>query len=362
MKIMYCITRSNWGGAQAHVFELIKDQVNKGNEVLLVVGEKGDLFNRVAELNKVQLLYFPYLRRSLSPVVDFQAIFKLRRLIKKLSPDILHLHSSKAGAIGRIAAKGLSCKVIFTAHGWAFTEGVAPRKRLVYKYVERLLARWTDKIICVSEYDYNLALKESVLSINNHKGVVVYNGSKPSARSLIDNKKGKKIRLVMTARFDVPKRQDLLIKAIARLANPNYQVSLIGDGSNLENIQKMAEELQVSKQIKFLGFQTNVDKFLNNANIFVLLSDYEGLPISIIEAMSHSLPIVASDVGGVPEEVKSGVNGYLVQNSIDSVVAGIKKASQNMLELGNNSLNIFQESFSLDKSLENINRIYYSLL
>lgn len=103
MKIMYCITRSNWGGAQAHVFELIKDQINRGNEVSLVIGEKGDLFNRVAELEQVHLIYFPYLQRSLNLRLDVQAIFKLHRLIKKISPDILHLHSSKAGAIGRLA-------------------------------------------------------------------------------------------------------------------------------------------------------------------------------------------------------------------------------------------------------------------
>ena len=126
MKILYCITSASWGGAQLHVLELCADQLKRGNEVIFIVGNEGPLLDKVKKLKGLKIIFLPSLVREINPINDMKAIIELRKIIKKESPDIIHLHSSKAGVVGRIAAIGLRkrVKVIFTVHGWAFTDGV----------------------------------------------------------------------------------------------------------------------------------------------------------------------------------------------------------------------------------------------
>lgn len=169
MRILYCITRSDWGGAQDHLFNLVKDQVRRRNEITVVVGQTGPLSERLATISGVNLFIMPTLVRNIDPKKDLKTIFALRRLIKKYQPDILHLHSSKAGAVGRMAAIGMPVKVVFTAHGWAFTDGVSNLKKHLYARIERFLGRFTDVIFCVSRFDYNLALGKRIVKKINWK-------------------------------------------------------------------------------------------------------------------------------------------------------------------------------------------------
>lgn len=363
MKIMYCITRSNWGGAQAHVFELIKDQINRGNEVSLVIGEKGDLFNRVAELEQVQLIYFPYLQRSLNLRLDVQAIFKLHRLIKKISPDILHLHSSKAGAIGRLAARGLFCKVIFTVHGWAFTEGVSKARSFVYRDIEKILANYTDKIICVSQYDLNLAVKMKV--VNLKKAIVILNGAEETSY-VESNSSNNKMTLTMVARFDTQKNQELLIKSVESIKSNPFIIQFVGEGPTKKNCEQLVHQLDLSNNFKFLGFRKDVQKILDGSDAFILITNYEGLPISIIEALREGLPVIASDVGGINEMVREDYNGFLVNNGkgsidINNAILTMIKDKEKRKYFGNNSRYIFEQKFTLKKELDAVNTVYKTI-
>lgn len=215
MKIMYCITSSSWGGAQLHVLELCRDQINRGNQVTFVVGNKGPLLTKVKQVPGVKTIVLKSLHREISPINDLKAIVKLRHLIKKENPDILHLHSSKAGTLGRIAAIGLhsKTKVVFTVHGWAFTDGVpSGTKKNIYKVIEKLMTPLADLIICVSDFDKKIGMKYKVLN-GKTKVVVIHNGSPKPTVNKVNHVAHKPLRLVMIARFSKQKDQESLIKA-----------------------------------------------------------------------------------------------------------------------------------------------------
>jgi glycosyltransferase involved in cell wall biosynthesis len=365
MRIVYVITKAEWGGAQAYVYELIKHQCEINNNVCLIVGCTGELVKRIKETKlSCQIKILHELKRNLSPTDDLKAIFLLRRMIKRLKPDIVHLNSSKAGAVGRLACVGLSCKVVFTVHGWAFTEGVSSKKAIIYKLVEKVLYRFCDLIICVSKYDLNLAIKTKVVPKDTDKVKVIYNGVKvPDTEKKCE--KNDRIYSVMTARFDTQKNYELLIKAIADCEFKwKFEFHFIGDGPNLEKCKVLVKRLGLTNIIYFEEFQKDVGSFLKKADLFILCSNYEGLPISIIEAMSYGLPILASDVGGISEQVINEYNGYLFMNDINSIEKVLKKIYQleDLNELCSNSKNLFTKKFNLSNKLNNLDNEYNNIL
>ena len=159
--ILYIITRGDLGGAQTHVFDLVQQLARQGFEVHVAMGNRGPLWEQLAE-TRVSVHHIPALVRPISATYDIRALRQTVALIRKIKPALITTHSSKAGMLGRMAARRCRIPVIFTAHGWAFTEGVPAGRRRFYVLAERAAARWTDRIICVSEYDRQLALKYGV--------------------------------------------------------------------------------------------------------------------------------------------------------------------------------------------------------
>lgn len=362
MKILYCITSSFWGGAQLHVLELCKDQVNRGNEVVFVVGNEGPLLDKVKKIPQVKIVVLKSLHREVSPLNDIRAVFELRGLIKKEKPDIVHFHSSKAGTVGRLANIGLKSKSIFTVHGWAFTDGISSRfKKNVFRLIEKLVAPFSDLIICVSEYDFKIGIRDKV--INQDKAVVIHNGvPNPKNFNTSDKTIHNPIRLVMTARFSPQKDQKNLINAVSNLNKNDFKLIFVGDGETLSQNKKLVEELGLQDNVDFVGFKKDVTPYLKNSDIYILSTNYEGLPISIIEAMSYALPIIAIDVGGNSELVIN--NGYLVHNKGELIDAlNILINNTNLIKkFGIESYKLFKNEYLLQKCMDKTNEQYEKLL
>ena len=155
--ILYVITQGVLGGAQNHVFHLATGLQGK-IEAHVAIGKQGPLGEKLIEKG-VNVSYLPSLIRAVSPLKDVQCLRELINLIKKIKPDLITTHSSEAGISGRLAARLTGVPATFTAHGWAFTEGVDRPKKNLYVWAEQIAARWAKKIICVSEYDRQLALR-----------------------------------------------------------------------------------------------------------------------------------------------------------------------------------------------------------
>lgn len=361
MKLLYIITLANWGGAQAQLYSVVKHAKELGHKCVVVIGETGELVNRLSELD-VKVIILPNLIREINPFKDFRCIFELVQIIKKEKPDLLHAHSSKAGIVGRIAAKLTHTPNVFTAHGWAFTEGVAEKKRKLFIFIERFVALFTNKIICVSNYDRDLAINNKVGT--NQKLVTIHNGVEDKGTEL--NKVLNKVpRIIMVARFTPPKDYETLILALGNIKG-DYEACFVGGGQLLSPMKSLATELNLNQKIKFLGERKDVDDLLEQSDIFVLCSNYEGLPISIIEAMSNNIPVIATNVGGVKELVEDNKTGFLVNRKDVQVLAKrlqyLIDNNNERLEMGRAGYEKFYKEFTLDNMLNQTFLVYHGVL
>ena len=151
VKIVYIITLPDLGGAQTHLYEVIVNIINYGYEPILITGREGWLTEKL-EKEGIKCHIVTDLIRPIALRHDYRAVMRIKEILRQERPTLVHCHSSKAGVVGRIAAHCSHIPVIFTAHGWAFTDGVKPLKRKIYAFIENLIGYWTNKIICVSEY------------------------------------------------------------------------------------------------------------------------------------------------------------------------------------------------------------------
>lgn len=305
-RVLYLVTRAEHGGAQTHLVELLEG-MRGGFEAHLATGEEGFLTDEARRLG-VSVHILPSLVQYLSLREDMLALGETVALIRSLRPSLVHAHSSKAGFLGRLAARVAGVPAVFTAHGWGFAEGVPWRRKMVATIGERLASRWSSGIITVSEADRALALRYHVLP--RDRITVVHNGVKDtperSRPGIADE-----VRIVMVARFAPPKDQVLLLKALVGQEMP-FRLCLVGAGPNQGAACALAGELGLSERVSFVGACSDVNRILGESSLFVLTSIWEGLPISILEAMRAGLPVVASDVGGVREAVVDGETGFLV--------------------------------------------------
>lgn len=363
MKIVYVITQATWGGAQAHLYSLIKQQIKLGHAVTLISGIEGRLSNQIERnLPQVELVVISNLVRQISLIDDLKAIKSLRALLKEIKPDILHLHSSKAGMIGRLAALRLPMKVVFTVHGWGFTPGVSKKQQLLIKLVERGLRPLTTYYICVSRFDYQLGVKNGIIT-EKHPGVVIYNGVRELKRTAADDNREKSFVLTMAARFNSQKRQDLLIRAIAYVPkNLPLTCNFLGQGPLLAECQQLAQRLKVEAKVNFVGEVDNVQQYYHQSDGAILISDYEGLPISLVEALAQRLPIIASSVGGNEELIHH--NGFLVENDPRRIADEIIRLyqSQDKSSMQDDSYQLFQQYFMANKMLEQTQACYLQCL
>lgn len=356
-KILYIITRPDLGGAQSHVRDLLQG-FHKQYDVHLAIGKEGALTEAVKALGiKVHLL--PSLGRPINPIKDLQAVNQCKHLLKQLQPNLIHAHSSKAGIVARIAGRLCNIPTIFTAHGWGFSPGTPPVRRQIALAIEKIGAKLGDSIICVSESDRRIALN---LGIGTSDQLVTIRYGIHDEPLSLANPSQDPPRLIMVARFNEQKDQTTLLKAIAQLPNTNIHLDLVGSGPSLEFCQGLANSLGVSNRVSFLGDRFDVPNLLANSQIFVLSTHYEGLPISILEAMRSGLPVIATGVNGVPEEVTDGQTGLVVPRSdVEALATAIAKlAGSGVLRqtMGRQGREKFLEAFTHTRMLSQISELY----
>lgn len=317
-KVLQVVTLSEWGGAQ-HIVYLLAKHLRSDYEITVACAPGGPLIERLREL-RIRVIEIPELCRLPHPVKDLRALWKLYRLIRSERFDIVHTHSTKAGLLGRLAAHLAGVPVIlFTAHGWAFSEGRRRPWRWFLAQVERLPAWLSTKIICVSEYDRQLALRYRVVS--PEKLTVIPNGLEPEPFRTPTEKRALRAQLgasdvvgivTMVGRLAPPKDFETLITAWEGLHAPGWQLWIVGEGPQRSRLEELVRTKGLREQIVFLGERHDVPKILKASDIFVLTSRWEGMPLTIIEAMLAGLPVVATRVGGAPELIEENVTGILV--------------------------------------------------
>lgn len=343
MRILQIITQSNLGGAQSVLINL-SNKLSEDHEVIVAAGE-GDgkiweLLSSAVHKEKIQSL-----KREISPWNDLKTLISFRRIYAKYQPDIIHLHSSKAGALGRMIFP--IDRVIYTMHGFDSIR-IAYRQFLL---LERILQWRCKAVVDVSKYDKTNLIKEG---IKNHV-TVVYNGIyKPASLGYDPFEKICRPfchRILCIARLSPQKKVDLFLETAALL--PQYDFIWIGN--------QYSVTFEIPENVHFMGNIPNAGSYTEYADLLMLPSNYEGLPIVIIEAMSMGKPVVASNVGGISEIVKNGENGFVLENDAKSFCEKIDflLTHQDLYHsFSQNSYSIFNTELTVDQMVNSYMKLY----
>lgn len=363
-KILHIITLSEWGGAQQICFDLATNFDKEKFFVEVACKAGGPLVEKLREKG-IKVHEMSSFRREISPINDIKTLIRLCKLIKRGRYDIIHCHSTKAGLLGRVAARIAGCKQnYFTVHGWGFynQEEYGWANKLIV-FLERILAKYTTAVICVSENDRKAGLK---VKIAKDKITVIKNGTKWEVRETKEEAK-KKLGITnkgtvfgMVGRFAYPKDPLTILKAAKIVIQdcPETKFILIGGGPLFGGCKIFVNKNKLENNVLLLGDRPPEEtrELLLGFDVFVLISKFEGLPISIIEAMFAGLPVISSDVGGVPEIVYDQQNGFLIKNNdvgmlVEKMTFLIKNPQLQLL-MGKESKRIACNEFDINNMLK----------
>jgi len=368
-KVLQLITLSEVGGAQRVVFELIRG-LRREFTFALACAPGGELLQWVQMAAPEVAVYpMPELERNIHPGQDLRALMAIRRLLCRERFDVLHCHSSKAGVLGRLAARTAQVPVVmYTVHGWGTNAPGAPGggSRLIAG-VEALASRWTDYLVYVSRADARRA--EELGMAPRRAGVVIRNAlpapANPAAGSDLRRELGLAPETVLAGtacRLKPPKDLAMLLDTADRLRDlEQLHWVIVGFGPLEAEARATARRLGLAERIHFLG-RREAAPVIADLDICVLFSRWEGLPMSVLEAMQAGVPVVATRVGGMAELVADGGSGRLVSpGDAAAAAAALRRlATDSALrtEMGQAGRRTADQEFRVETMLAEYARLY----
>jgi glycosyltransferase involved in cell wall biosynthesis len=368
LRILHVITKLDVGGAQSIVAELVREQITSGHSVTVATGVVWEAAE-VPKIDGVRLVKLSNLVHQLSPKNDLLAITHLITLMRIDRFDVVHTHSSKGGLLGRIAARRSDIPSIYTAHGWPF-QAAAPRGQRI----QSLIGEWLggligNEIVCVNRAEAELAARLRV-GRRKHRHVI-HNGIsfRPPLAERALRQSGDLFKLVMVARLHPPKRADLVVEAL-RFVDSRISLTIVGDGELRSSVEVAARECGVIDRVHFAGL-CDPTPYLEAADAFVLASDYEGMPVTVLEAMRAGLPIIANDLPGIREAVNGGSvsvtawDGFLTAKTAKALASAIQALfdEPNLArKMGERSRHAWESQFTVSQSATAYETLYRSVL
>jgi len=320
INILYVVTQLELGGAQKQLLSLIRQIDRDRYNLFLFTAQDGLLMEEALSLSDLTLHRSKYIKRSIDPLKDLLALIEIVRFIKKNKIDVVHTHSSKAGVLGRWAGALARAKIIIhTVHGWSFNDFQNPFVRKLYQRLERISAKFTDKIVVVSNHDRQKGL-DSRIGSDRQYFLLRYGidraqfGSKDSS---IRKELGISEDALVVGTIACFKPQKALedfvqLASLARQVLPQARFLMVGDGVLRQKIERLIAEFNLGPQFILVGWRRDIPRILSAMDVFVLTSLWEGLPIAVLEAMASQVPVVATHTGGISEVIAEGKTGFLV--------------------------------------------------
>jgi glycosyltransferase involved in cell wall biosynthesis len=386
IRVLRMIARLNMGGPALHVAYLSAGLRDRGYETTLVAGSLAlgeESMAGVAERLGVPIVTVPELHREISPLRDVRAVYHVADLIRRVRPHILHTHTAKAGAIGRMAAQLAGDArppiVVHTFHGHVLRGYFDPVRSAFFRLLERRLARRTTSLVAVSP-----EVRDDLVGLGvapAEKFTVIRLGIElrervGASRDAAVREEARRLMGVPPERFVVGwigrmtgvKRTDDVLLAVRGLRERGVDACLcmVGDGPDREAVEQRAHDLDIVRNCLFLGYQDDVAPFYAAFDALVLPSANEGTPVSAIEALAAGRPVVATRVGGVPDVVRDGVDGFLVEPG------GVEQAADRLADLaadpdlrrrlGESGRDHVLERYSVERLLDDVDSLYRRLL
>jgi len=385
MKVLRVIARLNVGGPAKHVSWLSSGLDQKGWENTLVYGEveenESDMEFFAREMG-VRMVKLKSMARSISIKDDLRCLFEIYKLIQKIKPNIVHTHTSKAGFLGRIAAITYNIthqrkiKIIHTFHGHTFQGYFSRPKERLFLLIERILGRFSDKIITISEQQYKEILETYKVGHPANHQIVKLGIDTSFANSLQRNSFRKDFKIAedqkifgIVGRIAPIKNHTLFLQSIAdfnRIHTSKKTVFvIIGDGEPdlVAGLKKQTHDLGIDNLI-FAGNQSNPSYFYGGIDFLVLTSLNEGTPVSILEAFACGIPVVSTNVGGVPDLIINNERGILIPSGD---LKGLVNAYESLLvndntQIINQAKTYVVQNYSVTALVDSIDKMYRVLL
>lgn len=297
----------------------------------------------------------------------------LKRILEQDEYNIIHCHTPVGGVVGRLAAKSIrksgKNKVVYTAHGFHFYKGAPLKNWLLYYPVEKFFSRWTDALVLINQEDYKRAERKFKakktyyvpgvgIDLNRYKKCIENDDIRDEF-----NIPSKAKVILSVGEVNNNKNHKLGITSISKLNDDSIYYIICGQGNLIEENRKLAKALGVNNRVIFAGYRSDVERFYNTADIFLFPSLREGLSVSMMEAMAMGVPIICNSIRGNTDLIDDGINGVLINNTVEEAVEAIKLLLHNSSLRESISMAEREkiEQFGLDNVMDKMRNIYFEV-
>jgi len=366
-KILYLITKANWGGAQKYVFDLASEITDY--EVAVAYGKPLGKLSKKLKTAGIKTREIKSLGRDVSLFREVKVFRNLWKILKQEQPDILHLNSPKISGLGALLGRLVGIKkIIYTAHGWTFNEQRPFWQIWLIKFLSWLTIMLSHQTITIAQKEYNQVIHWPFVTTDKLK--LIYNGIRPI--DFLDKQAAReyfKIEnddLVIGAISELHKNKGLkyAIQGFKEISKKyeNLKFIIIGEGEKREDLEKEIQKNNLKNKIFLVGKIENASKYLKAFDIFLLSSVKEGLPFALLEAGLAGLPVIATEVGGIPEIIENNKSGILIKEKspekIKSVIEELIESKEKSQTYGENLYKVIKEKFSFKEMLEKTRELY----
>ena len=375
INILYVITKLELGGAQKQLLSLICKLDKERFKPFLFTAEEGLLIPEALSIYGLTLIKSIYLERAINPFKDFFALLEICRFIKNNEINIVHTHSSKAGILGRWAARLAKVRVILhTVHGWSFHDYQSTLKKRFFVWLEKLSAKFTDRIIVVSHYDREKGLKNRIGKESKYCLIrcgIDYkefsNKNKQNLRKELGISASDLVVGMIACLKPQKSPQDFIKLAdLVRKVIPEAKFLLVGDGILRNKVQRLITKLNLQNTVILTGWRRDIPQILSTLDVFTINSLWEGLPVTVLEAMAACRPVVVTQTGGVQEVIVEGETGFLVFprdiKKMAERLSVLLKDARLREAIGQKAKNSLGMNFCLENMINNTQRCYEDLV
>ena len=376
IKVCHIITMLELGGAQINTLYTVSKLDRERFTPVLISGAVGILDEETYGIAGLKTYFVRELVRPIRPLSDLIAVAKIYRLLRAERPDIVHTHSSKAGILGRIAASLARVPVVIhTYHGFGFNDFQNILSRQAFIMAEKIVAPLATRFIAVTKEDIAKGLRYGIGP--EEKYSLIRSGIDASKYSSSDQDKARfkkelgidpEDRVVTTIGPFKPQKNLLdFVRACSLIVKglPASRFLIVGDGEQRAMIEALVEKLGLKDRVELLGWRKDIERILNATDVFVMTSLWEGLPRSILEAMSLGLPVVANAVDGIKEIVNDGVTGYLVRprdiETLSEKVLHILNNPDAAAEMGKKARGSIDRQYDINYMVKQQEELYVTL-
>lgn len=386
IKVLRILNRFNLGGPVYNASYLTSD-LSSDFETMLIGGPHEDgeadaLY--IAHQLGLEPVVIEEMRRSVNPIQDLRALQRIREIIKEFKPDIVHTHASKAGALGRIAARLERVPVVVhTYHGHVFHSYFGSIKTSIYKIIERTLAKFTTAIVTISPHQ-RIEICDIHRIVDSKKAHVIPLGFDLQRFDVGNDERRKTFRIAyqleeeevaiaIVGRLVPIKNHSLLIRAVGAMKEKSIRLFIVGDGPEKTALTTLCDALQLTHsadnqiaRVQFIGWHKRIENILPGFDIVALSSDNEGTPVSLIEAQSAKLPVISTNVGGVSDIVAHGKTGLIVPpKDLPALISALEQLisdKEQRICMGEEGQKAVLQAFSKERLARDMSALYRSLL